>query len=369
MLSLSRNGYTADDVKKALHAANRQLAFKYELLDNTNKHKAWLTNVMPGSKVAYNVFNEIKRTATFQIRDDGSINFLSDRIKPWVLLRMSGGWAEFPKGVFLLSTPKRSAGATSSVFRNIEAYDQLQVLKDDKVEDRYTIVAGTNYITRVKTLLDNAGITLQNLTATDKTLPADRDWEPGTSKLQIINDLLGAINYRSLWFDDDGFAIAQPYVSPTVRASEYTYKTDKESVILPGAEHELDLFKIPNKWVLYVSEADRSPLRSVYTNTNANSPTSTVSRGRIIMADPKQVDAADQTTLDTLVQREAFEASQVYEAVEFETGIMPFHSDSDVFTLEHTKLGISAKFSEVSWEFEFRATAPMKHRIRRVITI
>jgi hypothetical protein len=369
MLTLARNGYSADQVRRALHAAHRTMKFRYELLSSSNQFKAHLTNVLSGH-VGYNSLAQIKRTGRFNMRDDGSVNFLSDRIKPYALLKMpDGGWTEWPLGVFVLSTPPRRADDAGAVIREVEAYDLLQVLVDDKVSDRYTIPVGANYITEVKVLLDSAGITAQNLTATDKTLPTDRDWDPGTTKLQIINDLLGAINYRSLWFDENGVAVAQPYVSPTVRASEYTYRDDDESVIFSEVQQSLDLFAVPNQWVLYVSEADRPPMRSVYTNTNPASPTSTVNRGRTIVAEPKQVDVADQATLDALAQREAFEASQVYEHVEFETAIMPFHSDLDCLTLEFSTLGIADKYVETAWEFELRADARMKHRIRKVVNV
>lgn len=396
MQSLARNGYTAEQVKAALHAPNRKLSFKYELLDNTNKYKRDLTEFISAS-VSNNALAEIKRTARFYLKDDGTINFLSDRIKPYVRLWIppgrvlsryylflqatqpsiyqtiqeapeTGGWVDFPLGVFVLSTPPRKIDASGVVTREVEAYDQLQVLIDDKVTDRYTVTTGTNYITAIKAILDGAGITNQNLTATSKTFPTDRDWGPGTTKLKIINELLDSINYKSLWFDEDGLAVAQPYVSPKDRASEYTYKDDDESVIFPDVEQNLDLFNIANKWVLVVSEPDRTPLTSTYTNTNANSPTSTVSRGRTIV-DFRQVDAADQSTLDDKVQRIAFEASQVYEHVDFYTPIMPAHSNDDVFTLEFSNLGISAKYSEHAWSFDLKAGARMKHNIRRVVTI
>lgn len=369
MLSLARNGYTADQVKKALHAAHRMMKFRYELLTAQNQFKAHLTNVLSGH-VGYNSLAQIKRTATFTLLDDAQINFLSDRIKPYVLLRMpDGGWTEWPLGVFVLSTPPRRADEAGVVTREVEAYDLLQVLVDDKVEDRYTATAGTNYITVVKAVLDSAGITAQNLTATDKTLPTDRDWDPGTTKLQIINDLLGAVNYRSLWFDENGVAVAQPYVSPAVRASEYVYKDDDESVIFPEVQQSLDLFAVPNKWVLVVSEADREPMRAVYTNANQDSPTSTVSRGRTIVDYREQEDAADQATLEARAQRIAFEASQVYEQVEFETAIMPMHSDMDCLTLEFTALGIADKYVETGWEFDLQAGARMRHRIRKVVNV
>ena len=284
-------------------------------------------------------------------------------------IRIDIDWIEWPQGVFLLSTPPRVVDSTGVITREVEAYDQLQVLVDDKAEGRYTITQGTNYIVAAKALLDSAGIVSQNLTPTSSTLPADRDWEPGTQKKIIINALLGAINYRALRFDENGVAVAEPYVSPADRASEYTYEANEESVILPGAADLLDLFAIPNKWVLVVSEPDRVPLTSVYTNDNPNSLTSTVSRGRTIVDIREYEDAADQVTLDARAQRIAFEASQVYQQVELATGIMPVHSDSDVVTLVHSGLGISAKFTEVAWEYDLRPGAAMKHKLRRVVNI
>ncbi len=368
MQSLAVSGYTEAQVITALHASNRQIAFRYDLLTSANVFKKALTTVTAAS-VANNSLAEIKRTAKFSLRDDATINYLSDRIKPWVRIKMTdGGWAEFPQGVFLLSTPPRMEDNTG-IYREIEAYDLLQLLTDDKVDIRYTVASGANYITAVGTVLTGAGITDQNLTPTALTLPADRDWEPSTTKLQIINDLLAAINYYTLEFDENGQAVAKPYVSPDARASEYTYKNDTESVIFPGVQQNIDLFGIPNKWVLVKSEPDAAALIGTYTNTNPSSPTSTVSRGRTIVSYQSKVEAADQATITALAARTAYEASQIYEAVPFETAIMPFHSNADCLTLEHSRLGIAAKFVEVAWSFEFTPGARMKHELRRTVTI
>lgn len=369
MQSLAKGGYTAAQVQAALHSPVREIHFRYDLLDSTNKLKARLTNVTSGS-IQYSSLAEIKRTARFVVQDDDSINYLTDRIKPYARLKMpDGGYAEFPLGVFILSTPPRKADAAGVVVRDVEAYDLLQVLVDDKVTDRYTVTSGTNYITAVRTVLTSAGITSVNLTATSKTLPTDRDWEPGTKKLHIINDLLGAINYRSLWFDENGVAVALPYISPADRPSEYTYQDNDESVIFPDVTDHLDLFGVPNKWVLAVSEPDRAPLVSTYTNNNADSPTSTVNRGRTIVDFREYEEAADQDSLDAKAERLAFEASQVYQQVEFSTAIMPMHSDSDVLTLVYFSLGLSDKYSETGWGFALKTGAQMWHKVRRVVSI
>jgi len=368
MLSLQSGVYTASQVDSALHSASREVHFQYTLLDKFNNFKKVLSNVTSGN-VANNCLADIKRTATFSMLEDASINFLSDRIQPFLLIKMpDGNYVPFPLGVFLLSSPKRKTDTSLNVIREVTAYDQLQVLMDDRVTDRYTIAAGTNYITAARTLLTGAGILSVNLTTTASVLPTALDWPPGTPKLTIINILLGAINYWTLYFDAYGVAVATPYVLPSARASDYSYKNDSLSVTFPEMEQDLDLFSIPNKWLLTVTEPDQSVLVSTYTNINPASHTSTVNRGRTIVSFTTDT-GADQPTLDAKVQRLAFGDSQVYETVDLETAIMPMHSENDMLTLVFSPLSISANYNELSWGFDLVAGSKMKHHIQKVVSI
>lgn len=348
---------------------SRRFAFRYELLDSSNNKIGDLTAV-ESCTIEQNWLADIKRTAKFRLRDTGDIDFLSNRIKPYVQLRLPpygpDDWVEWPQGVFLLSSPQRTADATGTRWRDVDAYDATQVYTDDLVDARYTVASGTKYTDAVSTLL---GSVPKNITTSASTLPTAREWDPGTSKLKIINELLGSVNYESLSFDEDGIAIVRPYRAPSTRPAEYTYADDDLSVMLPEVVQDLDLFAIPNKWVLVVSEPDRAALSSTYTNTNPASPTSTVRRGRTIVDFRTEQDAADQGALDALVSRLAFEASQVYEAIEFETGIMPIHSGNDVYRIEFGLLAVAANYSEHTWSMELTVTATMKHNARRVVDV
>src|SRR3546814_18126340 len=91
----------------------------------------------------------------------------------------------------------------------------------------------------------------------------------------------------------------------------------------PEVMQELDLFTIPNRWILTVADPDRDTIVVDFTNADPASPTSTVRRGRTITEFLQEQDASDEATLIEKAARQAFESSQVYEAIEFDTGLMP----------------------------------------------
>lgn len=362
--------YPVDQVLAELRFSRgiRHLSFRYDLLDSQNRYQGTLGNVLGGS-VDNNALADIKRTAKFTMVDTGAVNFLRDRIQPWAVLTMpDAGTVEWPLGVFLLTTPTRTLVAEGGyVGREVEAYDQLLALRDDKVVDRYTVAAGVAYTAAIATMLGGA-YTL-NLTPSTLTLPAAMEWEPGTTYLRIVNDLLAAINYESASFDERGRLVCRPYQSPVNRSADYTYATDDDSVIAGDIDQTLDLFAVPNRWVLVVSEPDRPALTATYTNTSPASPTSTVGRGRTIVDFRDSEDAADLVTLQAKAARYAFEASQVFEVVEFETAVMPIHGNADVLELAVNGLGIGAKYSEHAWSMPLQAGGTMSHKVRRVVTV
>lgn len=348
----------------------RRLSFRYELLDRFNVKKADLVGVLSGS-ISYDASADVKRTGTFMFREGyDSINYLSDRVKPWVQLGMGDGLVvEWPQGVFLLSSPDRSLATSGVVTRSVTAYDQLVVLSSDTTSDRYSITAGTYFSDAIHAVVDGS-IPQVFITGSALTLPVTWDYEAGTSKLTILNDLLSAMNYRSAWFDENGRLVCEPYVLPEQRTVGYTYATDQTSLIMGDIDQALDLFDVPNRWTLVVSDTDQGSFSSTYTNTSSTSPTSTVSRGRTISVLLDGQSAADQATLDALTLKQAYQDSQVFETVAFDTAIMPFHSNADVLGLSIGGLALgSEKFEELSWAYELKVGASMSHTVRRTVSV
>lgn len=369
------NGHAPEEVLAALQgrSGSRRFSFRYQLLDSANRYVQDLGGVLSGT-VSQNWLADIKRTATITLREQGGVDYLSDRIQPFVRLHLppygTDDWVEWPQGVFLLTSPVRKVSAQGVVTREIQGYDQLQVYVEDVVGTRYSLAAGTVVTTAVQTLLastlDPPAI---RLTPHAGTLVAAKEWEGGTSKLKILNELLGMINYDSLSFDEEGAAVVSPYRSPQERAEEYTYADDDRGLVFPELEQGLDLWGVKNKWVLVVSEPDQPAITASYTNANPASPTSTVRRRRTITDYRTEMEAVTQAVLTEKAKRLAFEASQVFETVPFRTGLMPTHSGNDVYRVRLERLAINAKYAETSWKMTLKAGAPMEHSARRVVTV
>jgi hypothetical protein len=370
MQNLAISGYTKQQVVDALHGKYRprNIKFRYDLLDKNEVKKSTLSTVASG-EISMQYMSDIKRTAKFKIKEDSYINWLSDRIQLFYMLQMHDlNWIEWSLGIFLLSSPTR-VEENNKIYREVEAYDGLQVLKDDKFSERYTITTGTNYYQAILSILQSAGITKFNIQQATQVLTTDREYEIGTPKLKVINELLADLNYTPIWVDEVGFYTSSLYVNPSVRALDYAYEDDELSIICNGLKDTVDTFAVPNKWTRVVSNAETAPLVSTYTNNNPSSPTSTVNRGRTIVDYQKIDSIADQTSLDAYVKRLAFEASQIYGYINFETAIMPIHSYNDVLQIKYSSLNINDKYSETGWSMPLKVGGKMKHECRRVVSI
>lgn len=305
-----------------------------------------------------------------QYNKPDSIDWLNDRIQPFVIFTMpDGGTVEFPLGVFLLSTPiKRDYNG--EVVRDVEAYDGLIILRDDKFLERYTIMSGTTYEKAITDILGSAGVQKINITfPEEKIIEIDKEFEIGATKLSAVNQLLSEINFVPIWVDSGGYYTSYPYKTPSEKGSQYTYSDEELSILIEGVEEELDLFDIPNSWVAVVSNPEKEPMISTKENNNPDSITSIPRRNRKIVDLREIDDIADQETLDRFVERIAFEASQVYGRIKFKTPIMPIHEYYDVIRLRYRGLDIDGIFAESNWSIKLEAGAEMEHEVRKVVDI
>ena len=236
-----------------------------------------------------------------------------------------------------------------------------------------TLTSGTDTAWSVAinnmTLIAYTALTGTNLSPSTAFLKASKDYDPGTTKLAIMNDLLNTIGYESLSYTDMGDPVIKPYVNPNSRPAEYVYADDHTSVMMPAASDSFDIYGVPNQFVYVASNPDQTLYTATYTNSNPLSPSSTVSRGRTIVHYELENDAPDLLTLQTRALNAMVAASQVYDEFTFTTAIMPFHSNNDVMGIAFSVLKLFDKYSEVNWSFDCKDGATMKHVVRRQVQV
>lgn len=362
MNSLAAGIYSHEEMKRVL-TGNRTIGFRYELLD---RYEHPIGCVSATGSIDFNSSTEIKRVASFKIKEVSDIDFLNDRIKPYMRVKVGRGWVEYPLGVYLMDSPERAGGI--GVSRNIDCYDKTVILRDDKFTARHIVRAGEYYTNAIKKVISSAGISNYNVESSQLTLQTDIEFEVGTSKLDAVNRLVKAINYNDVYVDVNGCVRVSAYQAPESRSVEEYYVTDKRSIVLPNAEESLDIFSAPNKIVRYLENVERGRMISVAINDDPASKLSTVSRGRTIVDAQAVNDIANQDTLDAYVQRIAAE-KKVYQQLFFETALMPHHEYMDCIYIENKELGVSGKYIETAWNMKLEVGGTMRHTCKRTVSI
>ena len=295
-------------------------------------------------------------------RPKKAVNFLTDRIR--AVLNING--TDYNKGVFIVTTSEEMGG-TGGERMNIEAYSVLYLAQRSKLEGVYTIPAGTNYISAIQTLLLESGITEYVAEETSLVMATDRqDWEEGTPRLEVINELLAEINYNSAWPDLDGRVHLMKYTPPSNANIKHTYRAGEYSVLTPEYKASTDLFGKPNVFKCICDNPDlEAPLVAVAVNDDPNSQFSTVTLGARVLHMERVDNVPDLETLQERADNLRIQSLQTTQEVEFTTALMPGHETYDTVALDNGE--ITGIYTETEWRATMDATGLMVHRAKRVI--
>ena len=181
----------------------------------TIKYDRWATNFM--------------RSATYEIVDtEGVINFLTDVLRTFWLLRMpDGNFAQWTMGSFHVPSPKLPL--RSPMIRQVSTEDSLRNLADSKTTDWFQVPSPppgggfddgdpVGWVTRL--IADRyplAGIAIPG-TALRVAAESPKIYPPGTAVIEVANDLLLFANYEQLRADVTGSYVSEPFVKPSDRA-------------------------------------------------------------------------------------------------------------------------------------------------------
>jgi len=288
---------------------HRTELIRVELLTRSEKSLGYLDG-MSGGRLSWNANADLPAGGNISLDDTGQdINTSQDRIRVWWEVVGEDPW---PLGVYVISAPATQYHSSGST-RDITLIDKLTVIRDDVLTTTLQMVAGTNLVQAVVEQIQATGETKIAATSSTATLSNALTWEPGTSRLKVINDLLGVAGYWSLWTDRRGQFRVEPYVAPSLRPSVYSFEEGATAIHSPDWEYELALWEATNTVVL-ISQADEdgNTWLASAVDDNPESPTSTVSMGRVLNPIVREnVEAASQVELQLQANRTLVDNSNV----------------------------------------------------------
>lgn len=310
-----------------------------------------------GGRIDGNLGRVVRHGGTMEIALSRDVNWDTARIKVSRGIRLETGeellWG---CGVYRALVGDEDWSATGATV-TAQLLDKTSFLDELQMDRTYTLPVGYNVTQAVRELLIAANERRYVIVDSDRALAAPLSWNPGTSYLRIINDLLvDTIGYFSLHADGDGYLHAKPYQDPRERAEAFHFRNDKRSIVAPDFKLLQEPYKVPNKVIGYTRvEGDLPMLVSVATNENELSPYSYQARGGD--ANPgawrtetlADVDATTQEALDEIVLRRLITATSLARGVDFFHGWLPL-AINDVVGWANTRAGVDMYGTLVSWE-------------------
>lgn len=292
-----------------------------------------------------------------------AVDWFRDEIAPEMIL----DGVRHPLGIFRPATDTPRLSATGETL-SVEAYDRSWLARASRTDSRQHFTAGTNYVQAVTSLLAASGIGTVSATATSLTLAEAReDWEIGTSRLSIANELLSEIGYKGVWMDADGIARIEPYETVSAENIRHTL-SDREvkSLLLPGISLTTDIYNAPNVFVVICSNADKADgMVATAENTAIQSPLSIQRRGRRIVQVTRVNNIATQQELQAYADRQLTDSLVSGETIQVSTGLLPGFGVGEVTALQYGD--VFAICREKAWTMQLQPGGTMTHTLERQV--
>lgn len=285
-------------------------------------------------------------------------------------------------GTFLPVTPSRTINGPVSQY-SLKMYGRLQELLDDQFPSPYTVTSGSNAVAAVKKICEDAGLTVvvigtPTYTVTDSRYygvgATQQNSEVGDTKLDAINDLLDLANYRSAYTDVYGRIVLEPYYDADQIATSASFAVDGSDTVRfeRSMEYESDYTSTANHVVVRYSSTEKNKtIAAEAWDNDANSPYSTVNRGRTITSsytyeelppgnNDSEMKAYAQKRAKTLLGT----AQSVIKRITFSCPYVPL-AINDTLTFSYPAGNVSGKFQVRTMTLSLKGGCPTEIEARK----
>lgn len=359
-----RDAFTEAQITDLLVGAQLEVDNGLELLDIDLNLIEDISDSLVDGSISWSLHTGIHRTCDLEISK--ALQWGAQLVRPYILLSNGAATARWNLGVYMLTTPATRFGSSPRTYE-VQGYDRLMLLNRE-VGAAYSVAAGTTYRQALLDAFSAAGLTGVYIegSAADDALPAEKSWplvakdeadqdqtDTPATWLRVVNDLLQAINFRSVWCNEDGVYQCVAYQAPTVRAPEWTFDADDEHLSIIGEDREQvqDIWDTPNKWVFrWKNGGTGIEGNGLYTVDESNVTDGDELGRSLVWASVVDYDAASQAKLVELGDRRVATDKRVVTTYKLQTGTFPPAGHADVYTYSDNELGAAQKVQAVQWK-------------------
>lgn len=250
--------------------------FEYYTVDpNTWKDDKQITTI-ESATINRDESNSTLGSATFDVGEELDECYL----RTYLIASQNRETQKVPLGTHLVQTPSVGFDGKRTDI-SIDAYTPLIELKESPPPIGYSILKDQQIMpVAVSLCRENMRAPVVEAKSTEK-LHADFVSNLDDTWVTFISDLVSNAKYE-LGLDELGRVIFEPVQDVASLQPVWTYTDDNSSILYPEITDERDLYGIPNV-VEVVYSTDAGYLFSRVVNDDANSPISTVNRGREIV--------------------------------------------------------------------------------------
>lgn len=351
------------DVLTLTGFAQRQASFRFDVLGPHLEAIGEIDIIAEGATIENNINRNIKRQLNNLViapSEGNQIDPLVNRLKVSMIIE---GDTTYPLGVFIFQDLSRIPPVIGTDgFITATLLDQGIVL-DQGVHRSYAFAPGTQISTAIARLLDAAGLTQYSIEPSTAQVRGSEwvVWPPGTSMLQIINDLCEMGSYYTLYFDNNGIAQVRlvPNLDTVVPVLKYGQAHGEERIYDGTIVESDDTLQAPNRYIVVNNSMTDTPIVG-FCDVPDESPNSIHNIGRVIA---KVIDQQGlNTTADAMAAAFAFCHSDfsAFSWVTFDAAPDPRHDTFDVVSYN------GSLYREQSWSLPLLEGSSHRHELRRV---
>lgn len=250
--------------------------FEYYIVDPVS----WLDNkkldTVISSSIKWDLSKDTLGSASLVVTDA----FGEAYVRIYLVTIQNGVRERFPLGTFLVQSPSTSYdGKTFTV--SLDAYTPLLELKEKMPPIGYSLLSGTDIMLFAYRLCrENMRAPVVRERAV-KTLGFDFVANPNDTWATFIRDLVANAGYE-FRLDERCRVLFAPKQATAALQPVWTFSDDNSSILYPSITFDHDMYGIPNVVEVVYSKGN-SNMYARAVNSSANSPISTVNRGREIL--------------------------------------------------------------------------------------